>query len=86
MEHETEKMKSPKKMKSPEKNEEEDVDTQEEIKEVVKETGAKRKKSIPRKSIRKRQKMEKDAEKKELGSWTVYTYIATLIQILTECP
>ncbi|GKG66029.1 hypothetical protein Tco_0690929, partial [Tanacetum coccineum] len=54
------------KMKSPEKIEEEDVDTQEEIKEVVKETGAKRKKSIPRKSIRKRQKMEKDAEKKEL--------------------
>ncbi|GJU88401.1 hypothetical protein Tco_1300824 [Tanacetum coccineum] len=60
MEHETEKM------KSPEKIEEEDVDTQEEIKEVVKETGAKRKKSIPRKSTRKRQKMEEDAEKEEL--------------------
>ncbi|GJS33634.1 hypothetical protein Tco_0532016, partial [Tanacetum coccineum] len=38
----TQKMKSPEKIKSPEKNEEEDVDTQEEIKEAVKETGAKR--------------------------------------------
>ncbi|GJR36468.1 hypothetical protein Tco_1212152 [Tanacetum coccineum] len=70
MEPETEKMKSPKKMKSPEKspekNEEEDVDTQKEIKEVVKETGAKRKKSIPRKSTRKRQKLGEDAEKEEL--------------------
>ncbi|GJX70434.1 hypothetical protein Tco_0307605 [Tanacetum coccineum] len=74
MEHETEKMKSPKKMKSPEKNEEEDVDTQEEIKEVVKETGAKRKKSIPRKSIRKRQKMEKDAEKEELKGTCAKTH------------
>ncbi|GJS43581.1 hypothetical protein Tco_0568624 [Tanacetum coccineum] len=54
------------KMKSPEKIEEEDVDTQEEMKEVVKEPGAKRKKSIPRKSTRKRQKMEEDAEKEEL--------------------
>ncbi|GJX17870.1 hypothetical protein Tco_0218702 [Tanacetum coccineum] len=60
MEHETEKMKSPKKI------EEEDVDTQEEMKEVVKEPGAKRKKSIPRKSTRKRQKMEEDAEKEDL--------------------
>ncbi|GKG63873.1 hypothetical protein Tco_0647240, partial [Tanacetum coccineum] len=50
-------------MKSPEKIEEEDVDTQEEMKEVVKEPGAKRKKSIPRKSTKKRQKMEEDAEK-----------------------
>ncbi|GKA68375.1 hypothetical protein Tco_0768292 [Tanacetum coccineum] len=33
---------------------------------VTKETGAKRKKSIPRKSTRKRQKMEEDAEKEEL--------------------
>ncbi|GJU55485.1 hypothetical protein Tco_1229199 [Tanacetum coccineum] len=49
-EHGSEKMKSPKKI------EEEDVDTQEEMKEVVKEPGAKRKKSIPRKSTRKRQK------------------------------
>ncbi|GJU40133.1 hypothetical protein Tco_1193090 [Tanacetum coccineum] len=54
------------KQKSPEKIVEEDVDTQEEMKEVVKEPGAKRKKSIPRKSTRKRQKMEEDAEKEEL--------------------
>ncbi|GJT63089.1 hypothetical protein Tco_1006622 [Tanacetum coccineum] len=38
------------KMKSPEKIEEEDVDTQKEMKEVSKESGAKRKKSLPRKS------------------------------------
>ncbi|GKD36792.1 hypothetical protein Tco_1256999 [Tanacetum coccineum] len=49
------------KQKSPEK-----VDTQEELKEGVKEPGAKRKKSIPRKSTRKRQKLEEDAEKEEL--------------------
>ncbi|GJU23281.1 hypothetical protein Tco_1156623 [Tanacetum coccineum] len=49
--------KSPKKMKSAEKMEEDDV---------AKETGAKRKKSIPRKSTRKRQKMEVDAEKEDL--------------------
>ncbi|GKA66355.1 hypothetical protein Tco_0766163, partial [Tanacetum coccineum] len=51
--------KSPEKSleKSPEKTEEDDV---------VKEPGAKRKKSIPRKSIRKRQKLEEDAEKEEL--------------------
>ncbi|GKB75530.1 hypothetical protein Tco_0942425, partial [Tanacetum coccineum] len=61
-----EKMKSPKKMKSPEKIEEEDVATQKEMKEVPKEFGAKRKKSIPRKSTKKRQKMEEDAEKEEL--------------------
>ncbi|GKB34399.1 hypothetical protein Tco_0879341 [Tanacetum coccineum] len=60
MEHGTEKM------KSPEKIEEEDVATQKEIKEVSKGSGAKRKKSIPRKSTRKRQKMEEDAEKEEL--------------------
>ncbi|GJX93911.1 hypothetical protein Tco_0348497 [Tanacetum coccineum] len=60
MEHGTEKM------KSPEKIEEEDVATQKEMKEVSKESGAKRKKSIPRKSTRKRQKMEEDAEKEEL--------------------
>ncbi|GKA13340.1 hypothetical protein Tco_0692986 [Tanacetum coccineum] len=40
------------KMKSPEKIEEEDVDTQKEMKEVSKESGAKRKKSLPRKSTR----------------------------------
>ncbi|GJT90802.1 reverse transcriptase domain-containing protein [Tanacetum coccineum] len=58
MEHGTEKMKSLKKI------EEEDVDTQEEMKEVVKEPGAKRKKSIPRKSTRKRQKMRGDGSSK----------------------
>ncbi|GJV42550.1 hypothetical protein Tco_1420990 [Tanacetum coccineum] len=58
LEHGTEKMKSPE--KSPEKVEEEDVATQKEMQEVSKETGAKRKKSIPRKSTRKRQKMEED--------------------------
>ncbi|GJX76005.1 hypothetical protein Tco_0322816 [Tanacetum coccineum] len=58
--------KSPEKMKSAEKLEEEDVATQKVMKEVSKETGAKRKKSIPRKSTRKRQKMEEDAEKEEL--------------------
>ncbi|GKD50721.1 hypothetical protein Tco_1279697, partial [Tanacetum coccineum] len=56
-------------MKSPEKIEEEDVDTQKEMKEVSKESGAKRKKSLPRKSTRstvKRQKMELDDEKEDL--------------------
>ncbi|GKE37838.1 hypothetical protein Tco_1461243, partial [Tanacetum coccineum] len=65
-EHGSEKQKSPEKEKSPEKIVEEEVDTQEEMKEVVKEPGAKRKKSIPRKSTRKRQKLEEDAEKEEL--------------------
>ncbi|GJR76557.1 hypothetical protein Tco_0088922 [Tanacetum coccineum] len=64
--HGSEKQKSPEKEKSPEKIVEEEVDTQEEMKEVVKEPGAKRKKSIPRKSTRKRQKTEEDAEKEEL--------------------
>ncbi|GKB26011.1 hypothetical protein Tco_0865412 [Tanacetum coccineum] len=55
------------KMKSPEKIEEQDVDTQKEMKEVVKESGAKRKKSLPRKRRTvKRQKLEEDAEKEEL--------------------
>ncbi|GJU10883.1 hypothetical protein Tco_1133279 [Tanacetum coccineum] len=55
------------KMKSPEKIEEKDVDTQKEVKEVVKEPGVKRKKSLPRKRrIVKRQKLEEDAEKEEL--------------------
>ncbi|GJS58960.1 hypothetical protein Tco_0937359 [Tanacetum coccineum] len=45
------------KMKSPEKIEEKDADTQKEVKEVVKEPGVKRKKSLPRKRrIVKRQK------------------------------
>ncbi|GJT25517.1 hypothetical protein Tco_0895454 [Tanacetum coccineum] len=55
------------KMKSPEKIEEKDADTQKEVKEVAKESGAKRKKSLPRKRrIVKRQKLEEDAEKEEL--------------------
>ncbi|GKE72790.1 hypothetical protein Tco_1534831 [Tanacetum coccineum] len=66
LEHGTEKMKSPEKIKSAEKVEEEDVATQKEMQEVSKETGAKRKKYIPRKSTRKRQKMEEDADKEEL--------------------
>ncbi|GKE54516.1 hypothetical protein Tco_1489672 [Tanacetum coccineum] len=61
MEHGSEKMKSPKKI------EEKDVDTQKKMKEVVKESGAKRKKSLPRKRRTvKRQKLEEDAEKEEL--------------------
>ncbi|GJW86308.1 hypothetical protein Tco_0161648 [Tanacetum coccineum] len=56
VEHESEKLKSPKKIK------EETVDTQKE--EVSKASGAKRKKSLSRKSTRsKRQKMEEDPEK-----------------------
>ncbi|GJS84609.1 hypothetical protein Tco_0751150 [Tanacetum coccineum] len=56
----------PEKMKSPEKIEEEE-DIQKEMKEVVKESGAKRKKSLPRKRrTDKRQKLEEDAEKEEL--------------------
>ncbi|GJV17177.1 hypothetical protein Tco_1362500 [Tanacetum coccineum] len=58
--------KSPAKEKSPEKVVEEEIDTQEELTEGVKEPGAKRKKSIPRKNTRKRQKLEEDAEKDEL--------------------
>ncbi|GJW58743.1 hypothetical protein Tco_0105474 [Tanacetum coccineum] len=55
------------KMKSPEKIEEEDADTQKEMKEVGKESGAKRKKSLPRKRRTvKRQKLEEDVEKEEL--------------------
>ncbi|GKD08109.1 hypothetical protein Tco_1187794 [Tanacetum coccineum] len=68
------------KMKSPEKIEEEDVDIQKEMKEVVKESGAKRKKSLPRKRRTvKRQKLEEDAEKEELkgtnGVSTASTYL-----------
>ncbi|GJW46797.1 hypothetical protein Tco_0078443 [Tanacetum coccineum] len=61
-EHVSEMMRS-----TPEKIEEQDVDKQKEMKEVVKESGAKRKKSLPRKrKIVKRQKLEEDAEKEEL--------------------
>ncbi|GJR74340.1 copia protein [Tanacetum coccineum] len=58
--------KSPEKEKSTEKIVEEEDVTQEERKEVVKEPAAKRKKSIPRKTTRKRQKLEEDTEKDEL--------------------
>ncbi|GKA78438.1 hypothetical protein Tco_0784975 [Tanacetum coccineum] len=44
----------------------EKMDTPIKLKKFVKEPGAKRKKSIPRKSTRKRQKMEEDATKEEL--------------------
>ncbi|GJS27361.1 putative ribonuclease H-like domain-containing protein [Tanacetum coccineum] len=54
------------KKKSPEKVVEEEIDIQEELKEDVKELGAKRKKSIPRKTTRKRQKLEEDTDKDEL--------------------
>ncbi|GKC54794.1 hypothetical protein Tco_1077539, partial [Tanacetum coccineum] len=63
---EKERSKSPEKERSPEKIEEEKVVTQEEKEEVAKEPGIKRKKSIPRKSTRKRQKLEEDAESVEL--------------------
>ncbi|GJR35443.1 putative ribonuclease H-like domain-containing protein [Tanacetum coccineum] len=60
-EHGSERMKSPKKI------EEDDIDTQKEVKEVAKESGAKRKKYLPRKkSTVKRQKMEIDDEKEDL--------------------
>ncbi|GJU74523.1 hypothetical protein Tco_1265928 [Tanacetum coccineum] len=58
--------KSPAKEKSPEKVVEEESETQEELKEGVKEPTAKRKKSIPRKTTRKRQNLEEDGEKDEL--------------------
>ncbi|GKA44954.1 hypothetical protein Tco_0737750 [Tanacetum coccineum] len=60
------KQKSPEKERSTEKLVEEEVVTQEEREEVVKEPATKRKKSIPRKTTRKRQKLEEDAEKDEL--------------------
>ncbi|GJW57684.1 hypothetical protein Tco_0104415 [Tanacetum coccineum] len=60
------KQKSPEKERSTEKIVEEEAVTQEEREEVVKEPAAKRKKSIPRKTTRKRQKLEEDTEKDEL--------------------
>ncbi|GJR77265.1 hypothetical protein Tco_0089630 [Tanacetum coccineum] len=57
---------SPEKERSTEKIVEEEAVTQEEREEVVKEPATKRKKSIPRKTTRKRQKLEEDAEKDEL--------------------
>ncbi|GJY29683.1 hypothetical protein Tco_0405450 [Tanacetum coccineum] len=58
--------KSHAKEKSLEKVVEEEFETEEEFKEGVKEPAAKRKKSIPRKSTKKRQKLEEDAKKGEL--------------------
>ncbi|GJR66612.1 hypothetical protein Tco_0012677 [Tanacetum coccineum] len=54
------KQKSPEKERSTEKLVEEEVVTQEEREEVVKEPATKRKKSIPKKITRKRQKLEED--------------------------
>ncbi|GKA93169.1 hypothetical protein Tco_0815155 [Tanacetum coccineum] len=65
-EHGSEKQESPAKEKSSEKVVEEEIGTQEELKQDVKEPAAKRKKSIPRKTTRKRQKLKEDAEKDEL--------------------
>ncbi|GJT93906.1 hypothetical protein Tco_1082751 [Tanacetum coccineum] len=67
------------KQKSPEKIVEEEVDTQEEMKEVVKEPGAKRKKSIPRKSTRKIQKLEENAEKGD-GSSKNYKILSEMLK------
>ncbi|GJV41044.1 hypothetical protein Tco_1419484 [Tanacetum coccineum] len=60
------KQKSPEKERSTEKIVEEEAVTQGEREEVVKEPAAKRKKSIPRKTTRKRQKLEEDTEKDKL--------------------
>ncbi|GKC89759.1 hypothetical protein Tco_1150408 [Tanacetum coccineum] len=66
MEHGSEKIKSPKKI------EKEDVDTQKEMKEVSKESRAKIKKSLPRKSTRgtvKRQNMDQETKKEDLKGY-----------------
>ncbi|GKE33510.1 hypothetical protein Tco_1452832 [Tanacetum coccineum] len=59
-EHGSEKQESPAKEKSSEKVMEEEIGTQEELKQNIEEPAAKRKKSIPRKTTRKRQKLEVD--------------------------
>ncbi|GJY80107.1 hypothetical protein Tco_0492858 [Tanacetum coccineum] len=74
-EHGSEKQKSPKKEKSPEKIVEEEVDTQEEKKEVIKEPGAKRKKSIPRKST----KVESISTKFPIMDWKTYVLTETFM-------
>ncbi|GKB85753.1 hypothetical protein Tco_0958025 [Tanacetum coccineum] len=66
---ESKKQKSPEKERSTEKIVEEEAGTQEERKEAVNEPAAKRKKSIPRKTTRKRQKLEVDTEKEELKTF-----------------
>ncbi|GJT62379.1 putative ribonuclease H-like domain-containing protein [Tanacetum coccineum] len=63
------KQKSPEKERSSEKIVEEEAVAQEEREEVVKEPAAKRKKSIPRKTTRKRQKLEEDTDKDELKTF-----------------
>ncbi|GJZ47254.1 hypothetical protein Tco_0601086 [Tanacetum coccineum] len=72
------------KMKSSEKIEEEDVDTQKEMKEVVKESGAKRKKSLPRKRRTvKRQKLEmmlRSEESKGDGSSKNYKVLIKMLE------
>ncbi|GJZ50859.1 hypothetical protein Tco_0605374 [Tanacetum coccineum] len=65
------KQKSPDKERSTEKIVEEEAGTQEERKEAVNEPAAKRKKSIPRKTTRKRQKLEVDTEKEELRHFRI---------------
>ncbi|GKD49391.1 hypothetical protein Tco_1278367, partial [Tanacetum coccineum] len=77
------------KMKSPEKIDEKDVDTQKEVKEVAKESRAKRKKSLPRKRRTvKRQKLEEDAEKEELkggdGSSKNYKVLSEMLEDLDK--
>ncbi|GJY24533.1 ribonuclease H-like domain-containing protein [Tanacetum coccineum] len=66
---ESKKQKSPEKERSTEKIVEEEAGTQEERKEAVNEPAAKRKKSIPRKTTRKRQKLEVDTRKEELKTF-----------------
>ncbi|GJV74264.1 hypothetical protein Tco_1494259 [Tanacetum coccineum] len=65
------KQKSPDKERSTEKIVEEEAGTQEERKEAVNEPTTKRKKSIPRKTTRKRQKLEVDTEKEELRHFRI---------------
>ncbi|GJS40518.1 hypothetical protein Tco_0565561 [Tanacetum coccineum] len=66
---EKERSKSPEKERTTEKIVEEEAGTQEERKEAVNEPAAKRKKSIPRKTTRKRQKLEVETEKEELKTF-----------------
>ncbi|GJS32723.1 hypothetical protein Tco_0531105 [Tanacetum coccineum] len=79
-EHGSEKQKSPAKEKSSEKVVEKEVDTQEELKEVVKEPGAKRKMSIPRKakgrdkSWRKILRRKNSKHEYKLLSWRLYDF------------
>ncbi|GJX02061.1 hypothetical protein Tco_0185974 [Tanacetum coccineum] len=65
---------------------EKDADTQKEMKEVVKESGAKRKKYLPRKRRTvKRQKLEEDAEKEELKTiWPSMHHVFTMKHWLVQ--